>query len=188
MDAALLSRDKPKGKTKGNDSLNVEVHERAKRMFGYGQALDGLYSENLRISERKALFDACRSLGIAYPFTSDSVEKYKEKVVADSRKKHPTRNRGRWDEVRTTFSWEQKPLLQHVKGAYTQPVPEFALQTACDLKEKLPHLEFFVEELVRKTERTRKPMDPFLVVRDSSGTNYYLEVWNEPGYKHERMV
>lgn len=65
---------------------------------------------------------------------------------------------------------------------YTEAIPEFALQTAVDLKEKCSEAEFFIEELQLK----KRPLDPFLVVCDASGNKYYLEVWNEPGFTQKR--
>jgi hypothetical protein len=66
-----------------------------------------------------------------------------------------------------------------IKG-YHLPIPEFALQTAIDVKTACPEVALFIEEL-----RTTK--DPFLVAK-LGGETYYLEVWNEPGFKQERVV
>jgi hypothetical protein len=71
------------------------------------------------------------------------------------------------------MSWKMTPLRD-----YRQPVPEFALQTAIDLAKKCPTAQFFIDEI---------ETDPFLVVKTRSGrTVYYLESWNEPGFKKER--
>lgn len=67
---------------------------------------------------------------------------------------------------------------------YAGAIPEFVLQTAVELKRKCPEVEFFVEELCFKTVM----LDPFLVVKDASGTKYYLEVWNEPGFLQKRAI
>lgn len=77
----------------------------------------------------------------------------------------------------TYAEWTPIPI-----STYLRPVPEFALQTAVDLKETCPEAVFFIEELQLK-ERT---LDPFLVVHDSNGNKYYLEVWNEPGFVQKR--
>lgn len=78
----------------------------------------------------------------------------------------------------TYAEWAPIPI-----GEYTRPIPEFALQTAVDLKAKCPEAKFFIEELQLK-ERT---LDPFLVVHDSQGNKHYLEVWNEPGFIQKRQ-
>lgn len=81
-----------------------------------------------------------------------------------------------------TFIDNRKWVHQPLKG-YTDQVPEFALQTAVDLRPALgAGFEFGVCEL------THVP-DPFLTMKSSStGRIYYLEVWNEPNYKQERYA
>lgn len=81
-------------------------------------------------------------------------------------------------EVKTVEAKWESVLLRH----YREPVPEFVLQTALDLKEKFPAAKFSVQEL-RLQARTR---DPFLVVEDPAGNAYYIEVWNEPGFMQKR--
>ena len=72
--------------------------------------------------------------------------------------------------------WE-KDLIKD----YNRPIPEFALQTALDIKEKLPEASFYIEEL-----RTPKKIDPFLIVEYGKEV-FYLEVWNEPGFDKVRV-
>jgi hypothetical protein len=60
------------------------------------------------------------------------------------------------------------------------PVPEFVLQTACDLKEKLPNAYLAVEYL-------ESTADPFLILRYQKA-DYYMEVWSESKYKQERII
>lgn len=67
---------------------------------------------------------------------------------------------------------------------YAGLIPDFALQTAVDLKRKCPGIELSVEELRFKNV----VLDPFLVAKDAGGTKYYLEVWNEPGFIQNRSV
>jgi hypothetical protein len=77
-------------------------------------------------------------------------------------------------------SWSRFPL-----SSYTNPVPEFALATAQEIHKRLAGKEvaFFIDELVVE----EKPMDPFLVAKCNE-VEYYLEVWEEPGYKQTRMA
>ena len=65
--------------------------------------------------------------------------------------------------------WDFIPISE-----YDNVIPEFALQTAVDLKEKCPSVNLFIEEL---------DIDPFLVAKLSSGQRIYLEVWNEPKFR-----
>ncbi|PQO35672.1 hypothetical protein C5Y96_08415 [Blastopirellula marina] len=68
---------------------------------------------------------------------------------------------------------------------YTEPVPEFALQTALDIKKRHPEVSFYICSL----EENRMVLDPFLVMRVPDGgwhRDYYLEVWNEPKFAGTR--
>ncbi|MGD0900961.1 MAG: hypothetical protein ABR915_24275, partial [Thermoguttaceae bacterium] len=64
--------------------------------------------------------------------------------------------------------------LRHGISSYPRPIPEFALQSALDLKTKCPGLDFFVDEM-----QVKQVVDPFLVAVDRHGNEYFLEVWNE---------
>jgi hypothetical protein len=66
---------------------------------------------------------------------------------------------------------------------YDEPVPEFALATAVELHQRVPGIEFRIDEF-RVEAKSR---DPFLVAV-FKGECYYLEVWDEPGYKQERKA
>lgn len=83
---------------------------------------------------------------------------------------------------------------------YERPVPEFVLQTALDFKRELvkradqPEMKgcthnILIDEL--RMEKVR-PVDPFLVLMlkhpGQSPVLRYVEVWNEPKYKQERLA
>ncbi len=79
--------------------------------------------------------------------------------------------------------WQTIPIRD-----YKKPMPEFALQTAIDLKEQFPEVEFTVEELVlTKDGKVVTDFDPFLRADLPDGTSYYLEVWNEPEFVQTRQ-
>ena len=74
---------------------------------------------------------------------------------------------------------------------YTQPVPEFVLMKACQIKRELPEAEFYIDQLA---------VDPFLIVSMSAIKDYannmrsreldaetqaYVEVWAEPKFEAE---
>jgi len=69
----------------------------------------------------------------------------------------------------------------HALCDYTQPVPEFVLQTALDIQKAHPDADFSICTL----EENRVVVDPFLVLH-GQGRDYYLEVWNEPTFKQAR--
>lgn len=67
-------------------------------------------------------------------------------------------------------TWERHKIKDY-KGT----IPEFAIQTAINLKTRCPWVEIFIEEL---HIGYRPSGDPFLVVLDNE-TWHYLEVWDE---------
>jgi hypothetical protein len=76
---------------------------------------------------------------------------------------------------------------------YKKPIPEFALATAIDVKRRCQGLgvevTLYIDEIdVDATkQQAAKLRDPFLTVGTLNNPNvYYLEVWNEPGFKRER--
>ncbi len=74
------------------------------------------------------------------------------------------------------ISWKEYKLSQ-----YDGFVPEFALQTALDLKKECGDaVGFYVEELIV----VKRKRDPFLMAHDiATHECFYLEVWNEPKFK-----
>lgn len=77
------------------------------------------------------------------------------------------------------LTWQLSSLYH-----YGRMMPEFALQTAVDIKSQFADAELFICELIHK----QTVIDPFLVLRLPDGRELYLEVWNEPGFKKTREV
>ncbi|HSX24495.1 MAG TPA: hypothetical protein VLG69_00845, partial [Candidatus Andersenbacteria bacterium] len=88
-------------------------------------------------------------------------------------------------DVRTKTEWKLIPIAD-----CEEPIPAFALQTAIDLKKQFgDKVTFFIEKAeVTREERVIERLDPFLVVSLPDESQYYLEVWNEPGFRGKRMV
>ena len=61
--------------------------------------------------------------------------------------------------------------------SYDKPIPEDAIRTAINIRETLPQIELFVEELHAR----RRVVDPFLYVL-YKGVRLYVSVWNEPKF------
>jgi len=78
-------------------------------------------------------------------------------------------------------SWEIKPLAN-----YDQPVPEFALATSMELHQRVPEVKFSIDQFV-VTKARKITQDPFLIA-ELGEEKYYIEVWDEPGYKQERKA
>lgn len=71
----------------------------------------------------------------------------------------------------TSASWGKTELSN-----YEQPVPEFVLDKALRIKERLPEVVFHVQHL------NEPKADPFLIA--SAGKEiYYIEAWDEPRFE-----
>lgn len=76
---------------------------------------------------------------------------------------------------RSDLSWNMTPI-----DKFKQPIPDFVLNKAIQIKKALPACEILVESLERSA-------DPFLVVRLKDGwryEGYYVEVWDESSFEH----
>jgi hypothetical protein len=80
------------------------------------------------------------------------------------------------------YTWRDTPIRD-----YGGRVPEFALVTALRVQKECPLACFSIQHLVDIKTSFAGP-DPFLVVRVPDGQEYYLEVWDEPGFKAVRQV
>lgn len=86
--------------------------------------------------------------------------------------------------VKTVPVWTETNMC-----TYHRAIPEFALQTAVDLKKEFPEAEFVIEEMQITQQRVVvMTLDPFLRIDLPDGTFHYLEVWNEPGFRGSREV
>ncbi|REJ91644.1 MAG: hypothetical protein DWQ34_14475 [Planctomycetota bacterium] len=86
--------------------------------------------------------------------------------------------------VESRYSVEREWTMRELSD-YAEPVPEFVLQTAVEVKQAHPDAEFHVCTL----EENRVVVDPFLVLRIQEGgaeRDYYLEVWNESRFDGRR--
>jgi hypothetical protein len=68
---------------------------------------------------------------------------------------------------------------------YASPVPGFALATAMEIHQRMSGASFFIDEMIMGETEVQK--DPFLVVR-GDGEEYYVEVWDEPGYAQKKKA
>lgn len=71
-----------------------------------------------------------------------------------------------------TFEWTNTEIKH-----YQQPIPEFVLNKALQIKEKVPNAQFFIEHLEEK-------YDPFLKVKHGN-LDLYIEVWDEPKFEFQ---
>jgi len=83
-----------------------------------------------------------------------------------------------------TFSWERISWESTDIEKYVDPIPEFALSRAVELRERLPKARFKIEFPVRNEI---PKSDPFLLMTYGS-EEYYLEVWDEPRFEGRRTI
>jgi len=87
----------------------------------------------------------------------------------------PDYQRSRLDasrEYRFFHYWSEEKL-----SSYSQPIPEFVLNKAIQIKKECPRVEFFVQSIEGNP-------DPFLVAVLGSRDDYaYIEVWEEPKFE-----
>jgi len=136
-----------------------------------------------------SLTHALEELGIE-PYRSDDVQKYKTKKAKEAEEqvwaefvKQARREQGHlgiqepWGHVMAAGSfvharWRKVPLAK-----FQGSVPEFALSRAIEIKERLPKVEFYVEELV-----VDKRYDPFLIAT-CGRERFYIDVWDERDFE-----
>lgn len=83
-------------------------------------------------------------------------------------------------------SWPMMPVSQ-----YSEPIPEFALERAMQIKSQLPDAQFGIEYIRQQTQQVSQPralqIDPFLVLLYGH-MKLYLDVWDEPRFEGRRTI
>jgi hypothetical protein len=154
--------------------LRRQVAEKAAELLGYS-----VLSEKLEVPS-KPLASILAKLGIE-PFTVESVKAYKDErkkekqaqldneFRADLQHMLDSREYG-WVSHQSCW-WNETPIEK-----YAEPIPEFALSKAIEIKEACPDVQIFVDGL------SVKRSDPFLVVKLGE-ESYHVEVWDEPKFE-----
>lgn len=145
-------------------NLRAQLASKAEMLLGYTTL-----KENVRVAGE--LGKVLLELDIE-PFTKDSVERYKKSKMTK------ITYRRNWTNVTETRKWTRHPI-----SGYSKPIPEFVLNKAVQIKEKLPDVQFLIDELgtVRRLKKIQPP-DPFLVAV-LGNEEYYIEVWDEPKFE-----
>lgn len=73
--------------------------------------------------------------------------------------------------------WFSAASWQHTElSIYKQPIPEFVIRKAIQIKDALPEVQFFIHHL------SEPKADPFLIARLGEEI-YYIEAWDEPRFE-----
>lgn len=75
-----------------------------------------------------------------------------------------------------TWGWNLATWSHTKLSDYTEPIPEFVLSKAVEIKEKLPTVEFHIHHL------SIPKADPFLIAVLGKEL-YFVEVWDEPRFE-----
>lgn len=152
------------------DQERLYLATRAKDLLGYSGLVADVTGE-VAVPKLGPLAEALHTLDIQTLDTSTVIEYQMQEMVRATREKIL----GGLDDWAVGYfseaGWSKTSL-----ESYEQPVPEFVLEKAIRLKEKLPEVRFYVQHM-------RDPKaDPFLVA--SYGREiYYVEAWDEPRFE-----
>jgi len=205
----MVTLERMKSTVPSAPDLDRDIHKAAMQELGYCPG----HQQLGRSDELRDVIKTCDELGIGRPFTNESVEAYKKDIYRKDRTniilriaavlvavlfvvsafviKASERDDAFFAIVLFGFMGaivaggilsNMKTWNQIILQCYQGPVPEFAIQTALDFKKRFGQRMTFEVEVFERTP------DPFLVAVGLYGDRYYLEVWNEPKYKQERMA
>ena len=132
--------------------------------------------------EPGSLASMLNALGIE-PFRREDVNRYKKEKA--SKIEHEIRA-AFWERARQELYFSMPPGTYVQATWHTVPlkdyegeVPEYALSHAVEIKERMPNVDFEVEEL-----RVEKRYDPFLIVY-CDRERFYIDVWDEQPFEKE---
>lgn len=150
----------PKGLPPGD---LVALAEDAAKALGYPRLKDYLINRQAKAEDNQRLLGALSRLGYM-PFDREAVEKYKHEMLARHNK----------DYSMFDWSWQQSSL-----SGFKGQVPVRALRLAVALKKELHNVEISVVSLMNRI----RVNDPFLIVKLGESDQFYVEVWDEPGFE-----
>ena len=163
----------------------VSVAEKAKELLGYDVLAKVMEKKPIAV-ELTELQMVLKSLEIQPLNAADVLAYQKERLIEQT-----TANLKEWmkeiAEADALKWWRQfsGPAWRIAKiETYKQPIPEFVIAKAVEIKERLPECQIYIESL-------ESHPDPFLIVgigateydQDKPKEHYYIEVWDEPKFE-----
>lgn len=155
----------------------AELATKAKNLLGY-RVLSGELSGSLS-SSAVALGKLAEALLAKDIEVLDMGSVFAYQVAeAAKRTKSELERLTRSGNVKQVFHWGFTPARwEHTEiKSYAEPIPEFVLQKAIQIKEACPDVQFYVHHL------NDPKADPFLVAVHGDEV-YFVEVWAEPGFE-----
>jgi hypothetical protein len=160
------------------DEMTLGVGAEAAELLGY----EVLQSKQVEVTEATPILKSLGELEIEILNERD-VKQYKH----EHQREIAIRTFAEWQSLpvsdwnSTRYSapaWREQPIKE-----YKEPVPEFVLQKAIQIKKAVPGCVIAIEHL-------EESPDPFLIVHTDMGSSYktpteayYVEVWNEPKFE-----
>jgi hypothetical protein len=142
--------------------------DEANQFLGYGVA-----SRTERSQAVSPLRDLLAKLEIE-PLNLADVVRYQAEMIAELML-DPAYQRSRIDashEYRFFHYWSEEKL-----STYSEPIPEFVLSKAIQIKKANPEVQFFVQSIEGQP-------DPFLIAVLGNSDDYaFIEVWEEPKFE-----
>jgi hypothetical protein len=165
------------------DSLMLSLSITAKEVLGY-EVMDKALSKT-SAAEMTSLQAALKALEIETLHPNDVGTYQKERLIEQT-----MANINKWiletKDLASVHSYNRfggPAWVQEKIREYKQPIPEFVLAKAVQIKQAIPECEIYVESL-------EDYPDPFLLVAIPDGRAYYphkesfyVEVWEEPKFE-----
>jgi hypothetical protein len=157
----------------------------AKRVLGYsgllsytagGRLQAVLESLEIEALDPQSVFEyqiqyGTATLSIPVTFFEEVEDDDDDEEEEDDDVVRPVKRRNKSD---TTDRWGRVPISEYAKA-----IPDFVVNKAIQIKQSLPQVKLYVEEL-------QKDPDPFLVAVfqcDEYIEEFYIEVWQEPRFE-----
>lgn len=165
------------------DDVLSSLADEAKELFGYDVLAQKVATLE---SEETALQSAMKRLDIEILNRSDVLSYKKERMVERSaeRFKDWAKEISTKERIYSFDGFRGSAWIRRKLEEYKQPIPEFVLAKAVQIRRAVPDCMIWVESL-------EDHPDPFLVVTapdaknewDDPAETYYVEVWGEPKFE-----
>jgi len=163
------------------DEVLASLAEQAKEVLGY----DVLAKHSVAVAELTPLQVALKDAEIEILNPKDVAQYQKERLIERTQELVADwiKDVSSLSEIRSYNRFGGPSWTEFKIAEYKQPVPEFVLAKAVQIKTAFPECEIFIEHL-------EDHPDPFLTVQIPDGRayyqpreKYYVEVWAEPKFE-----
>lgn len=155
----------------GLNNERARIATRAADLLGYKTLANHMSGQTVMATSEGRLTETLRLLEIEV-LDNASVIKYQMEEIGRRTTEKINEDSRQWTVGwLTAASWSHTELRQ-----YEQPIPEFVLDKALRIKERLPEVVFHIHHL------NEPKADPFLIAHLEKEI-YYVEAWDEPRFE-----